>query len=121
MASSRRIGSESSATRELIINAAVEVLQEEGAERLTAARIADKAGVKPHLVHYYFRSMEDLVIAVIRSYGRLGLTNAARAIASDEPLRALWDIELTFKWSSAAVEWSSMATHRDTAREELKR
>jgi AcrR family transcriptional regulator len=121
MASGRRLGSTSSATRELIINAAVEVLQEEGAVRLTAARIAQQAGIKPHMVHYYFRSMDDLVIALVRSYGRLGLKNAARAIASDQPLRALWEVEISFRWNAAATEFGSLGYHRAAIREELKR
>ena len=121
MASGRRLGSESSATRELIINAAVEVVQAEGTSRLTAARIAEKAGLKAHLVHYYFRNMDDLVIAVVRSYGRLGLKNAARAIVSDEPLRELWEVEMGFERSVAAMEFSTIAYHREAVQEELKR
>lgn len=121
MVSARRLGSEQSATREMIIKAAVEVLQDEGAAKLTAARIADKAGVKAHLVHYYFRTMEDLVIALVRTHGQIGLKNTARAIASDEPLRALWELEVAYKWSTAAMEFSAFASHSATAQQELKR
>lgn len=121
MVSGRRLGSEQSATRELIIKAAVEVLQDEGAAKLTAARIAEKAGVKAHMVHYYFRTMEDLVTALVRSHGQMGLKNTARAIASDEPLRALWELEIAYKWGVAAMEFSTIASHSPTAQDELRR
>jgi AcrR family transcriptional regulator len=121
MASGRRLGSEQSATRDLIIKAAVEVLQDEGAAKLTAARIGEKAGVKAHMVHYYFRTMEDLVTALVRTHGQMGLKNTARAIASDEPLRALWELEIAYKWGVAAMEFSTIASHSAAAQDELRR
>lgn len=120
-ASNRRIGSQTSAGRDEILKAAILVLQEEGAASLTASNVAKKAGVKAHMVHYYFRSMEDLVLALIRQHGALGLKNTARAIASDEPLRALWEVETSFKWMSVAIELSAFAVHREIARTEMMR
>jgi AcrR family transcriptional regulator len=121
MASTRRIGSERSATRDSILKAAVQVLQEQGAQALTASQIALKAGVKPHLVHYYFRTIDDLVLELVRTHGALGLKNTARAIASDEPLRALWELEMGFKWGVVAMELGSLAVHRDVVRKEMMR
>ena len=121
MASTRRIGSETSATRDSIIKAAVQVLQDQGAQALTASQIALKAGVKPHLVHYYFRTIDDLVLELVRGHGALGLKNTARAIASDEPLRALWELEMGFKWGVVAMELGSLAVHRDVVRAEMMR
>jgi len=121
MVSTRRIGSETSATREAIMQAAVLVLQEHGARALTASKIAEKAGVKPHMVHYYFRSVDDLVLELVRSHGTLGLKNTARAIASDEPIRALWDLEMSFKWGVVAMELGNLAVHNDSVRAEMMR
>src|SRR5207249_345285 len=115
------IGSETSAMRESIIKAAVQVLQEQGAQALTASQIALKAGVKPHLVHYYFRTIDDLVLELVRTLGALGLKNTARAIASDEPLRALWELEMSYKWGVVAMELGSLAVHRDVVRKEMMR
>src|SRR6476620_11709052 len=91
MASTRRIGSESSATRAAILKAALEVLQDQGRGHFTASAIARRAGLKPHMVHYYFRTIDDLVLALVKTLGATGLKNSARAIASDNPLKALWD------------------------------
>lgn len=120
MASNRRLGLESSATRELIVDAASEVLQEQGAARLTAARVAQKAGVKAHLVHYYFRNMDDLVVAVVRAYGRKGVENASAALISDQPLRAFWEAEVGFDMNAAVMEFSAVASHREAVQDELK-
>ena len=67
------------------------------------------ADVKPHLVHYYFRTIDDLVLELVRTHGALGLKNTARAIASDEPLRALWELEMSYKWGVVAMELGSLA------------
>lgn len=121
MASSRRIGSQNSATRDAILAAATQVLREEGAGALTASNIAKRIGVKAHMVHYYFRSMEELVLALVRQHGILGLKNTARAMASDEPLRAMWDIETAYKWSIVAMELSTFALHHDAVGAEMMR
>ncbi|MEJ5979279.1 TetR/AcrR family transcriptional regulator [Novosphingobium sp. PS1R-30] len=119
--STRRIGAQNSAGRDAILKAAIGVLQEEGAAGLTASNVAKKADVKAHMVHYYFRSIEDLVLALIRQHGSLGLKNTARAIASDEPLRALWEVETSFKWMSVAMELSNIAIRREDMRAEMMR
>lgn len=120
-ASTRRIGSQTSAARNAILKAAAQVLQEVGAAGLTANSVAKRAGVKAHMVHYYFRSIDDLVLALVRQHGALGLKNTARAIASDEPLRALWEIETAYKWSTVAMELSAFAIRRDVVRAEMTR
>jgi AcrR family transcriptional regulator len=119
--SSRRIGSQTSAARDAIIQGAAQVLLEEGAAGLTGANVAKRAGVKAHMVHYYFRTMDDLVLALVRQHGALGLKNTARAIASDEPLRALWEIEIAYKWGIVAMEFSAFAVRRDIIRAEMAR
>jgi AcrR family transcriptional regulator len=121
MASTRRIGSQTSATREAIIKAAALVLLEDGAAGLTAASVAKKAGLKAHMVHYYFRSIDDLVLALVSQHATLGLKNTARAIASDEPLRALWEIEIAFKWGIVAMEFSNFAARHEKVRTEMTR
>ncbi|MBW8785580.1 MAG: TetR/AcrR family transcriptional regulator [Novosphingobium sp.] len=119
--SNRRIGSQNSPTRDAILKAAAEVLREQGAAGLTANTVAKHAGVKAHLVHYYFRSVDDMVLALVRQHGALGLRNTARAIASDEPLRALWEIETAFKWSVVAMELAAIAVHHEAVRNEMMR
>lgn len=121
MVSTRRIGSENSATRAAILKAALEVLQDQGGGHFTASAVARRAGLKPHMVHYYFRSIDDLVLALVKMLGATGLKNSARAIASDNPLKALWDIEMGSKSSVAIMELGALAVHRDDIRAEMGR
>jgi hypothetical protein len=65
--------------------------------------------------------MEDLVLALVRQHGQVGLKNTAQAIASDRPLRALWDAEITFAWGVIAMEFSALAVHYEQVRQEMKR
>src|SRR5690349_20615746 len=46
--------------------ATAQIMLEEGYAASTSRRVAAKAGVKPALVHYYFPSMDDLFLAVLR-------------------------------------------------------
>ncbi len=52
-------------TRKRIVEAAYEVLAREGYDATSIKDIAAAAGVAAGLVHYYFRSKEDLVLAAI--------------------------------------------------------
>lgn len=65
---------------------------EEGYAAVTSRRVAAKAGLKPQLVYYYFRTMDDLFLALFRRRAALGLERQALALASPQPLWALWDL-----------------------------
>ena len=65
--SPRRIGAEDSKRRAQLLEAAELLLLEEGYAAVTSRRVAAKAGLKPQLVHYYFRTMDDLFVAVFHA------------------------------------------------------
>ena len=54
------------ATREALIEATAQIMLDEGYAAATSRRVAAQAGVKSALVHYYFPSMDDLFVAVLR-------------------------------------------------------
>lgn len=54
-------------TREKILQAAFDVLSRQGYENASIKEIAEEAGVAQGLVHYYFKSKQQLVIAVLMS------------------------------------------------------
>ena len=66
MASARRIGAPDAKNRSVLIDAAEQLTLEEGYAAVTSRRVAEQAGLKPQLVHYYFRTMEELFLAVFR-------------------------------------------------------
>ena len=87
LASPRRIGAEDSKTRAQLLDAAEQLLLEEGYAAVTSRRVAAKAGLKPQLVHYYFRTMDDLFLEVFRRRAEENLARFERAVADDGSLR----------------------------------
>jgi AcrR family transcriptional regulator len=53
------------ASREKILQAAFDVLGRQGYENTSIKEIAEEAGVAQGLVHYYFKSKQQLVLAVL--------------------------------------------------------
>src|SRR6476661_5700303 len=80
------------ATREALIEATAQIMLAEGYAAATSRRVAATAGVKPALVHYYFPSMDDLFVAVLRDKAEDNLTRQREAIAEAQPLHALWQL-----------------------------
>jgi AcrR family transcriptional regulator len=119
MASERRIGAEDSQTRLALIDAAQLLMIEEGYAAVTSRRVAAKAGLKPQLVHYYFRTMDDLFVAMLRRGAEHNLERQAQALASPEPLRALWEVSFDPTGTALAVEFTALANHRKAIRAEI--
>src|SRR5579862_6922071 len=90
----RRIGADNAKNRELLVEATERVLSEEGYAAVTARRVAAKAGLKMQLVYYYFHSMDDLILAVVRKNSAKRLQRFAQTMASPEPFRALWELNI---------------------------
>jgi TetR/AcrR family transcriptional regulator len=111
MASKRRIGAQSSETRSLILDAAEQLMLEEGYGTITSRRLAAKAGLKSQLVHYYFGTMEELLFALMRRGAERMFDMHAKALASDQPLWALWDLCRNQTIARLAVEMLALASH----------
>ena len=79
----RRIGAESSETRALIIEATEAVIREEGYAAASTRRVALRAGLKPSLVHYYFPTTDDLLLAVFEQGAAQSDKMIEIAVASD--------------------------------------
>src|SRR5271170_1903355 len=82
MTSARRIGAPDAKNRGLLLDAAEQLMIEEGYAAVTSRRLANKAGLKPQLVHYYFRNMEELFLEVFRRRAEEGLQAQAQALQS---------------------------------------
>jgi AcrR family transcriptional regulator len=121
MASNRRIGAADSATRRALLDATEQLMLEEGYAAVSSRRIAEKAGLKPQLVHYYFRTMDDLFLAAFRRRAEEGLERQAQAIASAEPLRALWALSDDSRGTALTMEFAALANHRKAIRSEIAR
>jgi AcrR family transcriptional regulator len=91
---------------------------EEGYAAATSRRVAAKAGVRPALVHYYFPSMDDLFLAVLRDGAETNLERQRQAIADHEPLHALWRVNSTHG-ARLFMEFMALANHRKEIRSEI--
>jgi AcrR family transcriptional regulator len=116
--SPRRIGAEDSKTRAQLLDAAEQLLLEEGYAAVTSRRVAARAGLKPQLVHYYFRAMDDLFLEVFR---RRADENVARfeRTGPDRTLRQLWDLNADPRGAAFMIEFVALANHRKAIRAEI--
>jgi AcrR family transcriptional regulator len=117
----RRIGSEDSKTRIRLLDAAELLLLEEGYAAVTSRRVAARAGLKPQLVHYYFRTMDDLFLEVFRRRAEENVARAERAIAADGSLRVLWQLNADPRGARFNIEFVALANHRKAIRAEIAR
>jgi TetR/AcrR family transcriptional regulator len=70
-------------------------------------------------VHYYFRTMEDLFLAVFRRMAEAGLTALTEALASPQPLWALWRFSTQPEATRLTMEFMGLANHRKALRAEI--
>ena len=119
--SPRRIGAVDSKTRAQLLDAAELLLLEEGYAAVTSRRVAAKAGLKPQLVHYYFRTLYYLFLAVFRRRADENVARVERAIATDGSLRALWRLHADPRGARFNIEFVALANHRKAIRTEMAR
>ena len=119
MTSARRIGAPDAKNRGLLLDAAEQLMLEEGYAAVTSRRLANKAGLKPQLVHYYFRTMEDLFVEVFRRRAEEALEVHARALQSPQPLWALWRFGTDPAFTRISMEFMALANHRKEMRAEI--
>jgi AcrR family transcriptional regulator len=119
--SPRRIGAVDSKTRVQLLDAAELLLLEDGYAAVTSRRVAARAGLKPQLVHYYFRTMDDLFLEVFRRRAEENVAGIERAIATDGSLRALWQLNADLPGARFNIEFVALANHRKAIRAEIAR
>lgn len=112
----RRVGAESSATRALMLEAADQLIRDEGYASVSTRRVAARAGLKPSLVHYYFPTTDDLLLAMSRRGAEESDRMIAEALASDDPVRALWRFLTDPSRIAMALEFMALANHRKAVR-----
>ena len=117
----RRMGAEDSRQRVLFIDAAEELLRTEGYVAISARQVAAQAGLKTQLLYYYFRTMDDLILAVVRRINERRLQRFHEALARPEPLRALWELNSDPSNAALSAELTTIATHREAVRAEIIR
>lgn len=119
MSSKRRVGNEASETRATIILAAESVIREDGYAAASTRRVATRAGLKPSLVHYYFPSTDDLLRAVFERGAAQSDAMIEAALASADPVRALWRFFADASRTALSVEFIALAIRRPAIRAQV--
>jgi AcrR family transcriptional regulator len=107
-------------TRRRLLEATAQIMHDEGYAGATSRRVAAQAGVRQPLVHYYFPTMDDLFLAVLREGADVALEQMRAALTDDDPLRALWVLNSDPRRSVLNTEFMALANHRKAIGSELK-
>src|SRR6202045_5338952 len=119
MTSARRIGAPDAKNPAQLLDVAERLMIEEGYAAVTSRRLASRAGLKPQLVHYYFRTMEELFLEVFRRRGEEALEVHAQMLQSPQPLWALWRFGPDPAFTRISMEFMALANHRKEMRAEI--
>jgi AcrR family transcriptional regulator len=123
MTSSRRVGSDTSKTRALLLDRAEELILDEGNAAVTYRSLAGRAGVTAALVQYYFPSLDDLFVALLRRRSDRNHERLVEALRDrpDEPLRVIWEYNQDETSASLFLEFLVLANYRKSIRAEIDR
>lgn len=106
--------------RTKLIEATARLMREEGYAAATSRRVAAEAGVKQALVYYYFPTMDDLFVEVLRAGAESALTRMRALLTADDPLQALWLMNSDTALTALNAEFMALANHRKAIGAELK-
>jgi AcrR family transcriptional regulator len=117
-----------SAAEGAVLDAAERLLVEVGHAGITTRRLAEEAGVNHGLVHYYFGSIENLLVRVLERF-TAELTERQRAMyaAADVPFIEKWRQAMLYLVSEDVayekiwLELQALAWNRPELREPLAR
>ena len=119
MTVARRVGSANSEKRPLLLDVTEQIMLEQGYAAVSSRSVAARAGIKAPLVHYYFPTLDDLFVAVFRRAAQKSLEQMVAALASPEPLLALWNFS-TDSWGTGLMaELLAAANHRKVLKSEV--
>lgn len=109
----------SASSRDMLLDAAEALMRESGYAAVTSRQVAAKAGLKPQLVHYYFRTMDDLFLAAFHRLATDIIARQDAVEASDRPLRAMWTILTDSRYRLLISEFVALGNHRPAIRAEF--
>ena len=104
-----------------MLDTAERLIVQEGYAAVSTRRVALEAGVNPPLVHYYFPTTEDLLLAVYARAAELTHERALAAFGSGAPLEAFWALNKDATHTSLGTEFYALANHRKMISSEIVR
>ena len=113
-------GNGDAGARTNLIEATARIMREEGYAAATSRRVAAEAGVKQALVYYYFPTMDDLFLEVLRVGAEAALTRMRALLTDEDPLQALWEMNSDSALTILNAEFMALANHRKVIGAQLK-
>ena len=114
-------------TEQALLDAAERLLVGVGAAGITTRRVAEEAGANHGLVHYYFGSVEQLLVRVLERFTERLIERQREMYAADEPFVEKWRTAMRYLLSEDAtyekiwLELQALAWNNADLRERLAR
>ena len=113
----RRAATEEKLTR--VLDATEEIMLREGYAAVTSRNVAARAGIQAPLLHYYFATIDDLFVALLRRRSERNVERMAAALASPKPLQAWWQLASDPRGTALLVELLAAVNHRPVLKAEV--
>jgi AcrR family transcriptional regulator len=114
-----------SAAEEALLDAAERLLVEVGHAGISTRRLAEEAGVNHGLVHYYFGSIENLLVRTLERFTERLIARQRELYASDLPFIDKWRTAMRYLMSEDVtyekvwLELQALAWNREELRERV--
>ena len=112
-------------TEQALLDAAERLLVEMGVAGITTRRVAEEAGANHGLVHYYFGSVEQLLVRVLERFTERLIERQRELYAADEPFVEKWRTAMRYLVSEDVtyekiwLELQALAWNRPELRDRL--
>jgi AcrR family transcriptional regulator len=112
-------------TEQALLDAAERLLVDVGVAGITTRRVAEEAGANHGLVHYYFGSVENLLVRVLERFTERLIERQRELYGSDEPFVEKWRTAMRYLMSEDATyekiwfELQALAWNNPELRERL--
>jgi AcrR family transcriptional regulator len=116
-----------SAAEEALLDAAERLLVDVGYAGITTRRLAEEAGVNHGLVHYYFGSVENLLVRALERFTERMIERQRALYASDEPFVEKWRTAMRYlvaedvTYEKVWLELQALAWNDEGLRDRLAR
>src|SRR5439155_14977874 len=110
---------------EALLDAAERLLVEVGYAGITTRRLAEEAGVNHGLVHYYFGSIENVLVRTLERFTKRLIARQKAMYAEDVPFLEKWRtamrylVEEDVRYEKVWLELQALAWNRPEMRERL--
>jgi len=107
--------------RERLVAATEEIILRDGYAAVSSRRVAAAVGIQASLVHYYFPTLDELFVAVLRRRSGRAVERMSSILAGPEPMRAWWRAASDPRGSVLMTELIAAAHRRPALHDEVAR